>query len=40
MATTAKSYIASKGQEIINQRQARLDGGEKEKNDESTRKNV
>jgi len=34
MATTAKSYIASKGQEIINQRQARLDGGEKEKNDD------
>ena len=34
MAEIVQSYIASMGHEVLNQRQARLDGGEKDKNDD------
>lgn len=34
MAEIVQAYIASKGHDILNQRQARLDAGEKDKNDD------
>ena len=36
MATIVEQFITSRGNEIINQRKARLDGGEKDKNDDPT----
>ena len=36
MATIVDQFITSRGNEIINQRKARLDGGEKDKNDDPT----
>jgi len=34
MATIAQNFISTKGNDVINQRQARLDSGEKDKNDD------
>lgn len=34
MATIVQTYISSLGHEVLNQRKARLDGGEKDKNDD------
>jgi len=34
MATIVQNFISTKGNDVINQRQARLDSGEKDKNDD------